>query len=120
MGTVTQTSLCLHICGLSLVSPKIGDVLFCLVASSIIKMGFLYYVTAYTLRILINVYYSTIKITGREQTPQSGPLVVVTNHFNLWMDGMALTGYTNRKVIWMSSAASFAKPVVGHVLKALE
>ena len=58
-------------------------------------------------------------VTGRENVPQTGPLIVVANHVNL-TDPMLLMLAMPRWVTFMAKKELFSVPIVGHVLRSAE
>lgn len=58
-------------------------------------------------------------VTGRENVPKSGPLIVVANHVNL-TDPILLMLAMPRWVTYMAKKELFSVPIVGHVLRSAE
>lgn len=58
------------------------------------------------------------QVTGRENLPPRGPVVVVANHISLW-DPVAVGVALPRRVYFMAKEELFRIPLVGLVLKAL-
>lgn len=58
------------------------------------------------------------EVTGRENLPQRGPVVVVCNHISLW-DPVAVGVALPRRVYFMAKEELFRLPLVGLVLRGL-
>lgn len=58
------------------------------------------------------------RVTGRENLPRHGPVVVVCNHISLW-DPVAVGVALPRRVYFMAKEELFRIPLVGLVLKGL-
>ena len=60
--------------------------------------------------------FSRWQVTGRENIPQTGPLVIVCNHISLW-DPVAVAVAVNRQVFFMAKEELFHYPVFGRLLR---
>lgn len=58
------------------------------------------------------------KVTGTENLPRRGPVIVVSNHLSLW-DPVAVGVALPRRVYFMAKEELFRLPLVGWVLKGL-
>ncbi|MGB9885949.1 MAG: lysophospholipid acyltransferase family protein [Moorellales bacterium] len=58
------------------------------------------------------------EVTGRENVPRRGPVVVVSNHISLW-DPIAVGVALPRRVYFMAKEELFRLPLVGLVLRGL-
>ncbi len=69
-----------------------------------------------TSRLLAWLYYSTIRISGRERIPKSGPVLFVANHANSIFDPIVLELTVRRKIRFLAKATLFKLPVFGSIL----
>jgi 1-acyl-sn-glycerol-3-phosphate acyltransferase len=63
----------------------------------------------------IFAYLARWKVSGRENMPSKGPVVVVSNHISLW-DPIAVGVALNRQVYFMAKEELFRYPVFGRIL----
>jgi 1-acyl-sn-glycerol-3-phosphate acyltransferase len=63
------------------------------------------------LRMLLGVRYR-VKVTGRENMPRTGPVLIVSNHLS-WLDGFFIAGHTPRRGQALVSADILSTPVLG-------
>jgi len=68
-------------------------------------------------RLLAWVYYSTIRISGTERIPPSGPTLLVANHANSLVDPVILGLAIGRRVRYLAKGPLFEIPVVGRLLR---
>ncbi|MEO9790875.1 MAG: lysophospholipid acyltransferase family protein [Roseobacter sp.] len=47
-------------------------------------------------RLVLQAYYRQIEVTGSNHLPESGPVIVVANHFNSLVDGVVITSFLPR------------------------
>ncbi|MDI6605457.1 MAG: lysophospholipid acyltransferase family protein [Thermoanaerobacteraceae bacterium] len=72
-------------------------------------------------KVLIKIVLITIwklKIEGRENIPEKGPLIIVANHLSL-LDGFVMIASFKFKLTFFSAAYLFDMPVSGFILKKL-
>ncbi len=76
----------------------------------------------YTLVKLIAKYFLWLLgkpvITGQDNIPRTGPVIVVANHTSL-LDGFLLAGFWPRRITFLSAVYLFRLPVVGAFLRAM-
>jgi 1-acyl-sn-glycerol-3-phosphate acyltransferase len=70
--------------------------------------------------ILLSLYYNNIKVGGAEGTPKTGPVLMISNHSNLWLDVYGILWHTKRVVRWMAAEVTMKHPVVGPFCRMLE
>jgi len=59
-----------------------------------------------------------IKVEGRENIPEEGPIIIACNHISLW-DPVIVGCTMPRQVFFMAKEGLFEKPVLGRLLKGL-
>lgn len=70
-------------------------------------------------RALVKFYYPRIEVTGAERIPQSGPVLLASNHPNSLIDPVLLGIAARRPVRLMAKAPLFDIPLFGKVLRSL-
>lgn len=74
-------------------------------------------IVKFILKILFSVFYR-VKISGRENIPEKGPVLLCSNHINE-LD-MLFIGYRIRRTIhWMAKQELFEIPLLGPLIKKL-
>jgi 1-acyl-sn-glycerol-3-phosphate acyltransferase len=63
-------------------------------------------------------FFSRWKVTGRDNLPREGPVVVVCNHISLW-DPVAVGVALDRQVFFMAKEELFQYPIFGRLLRRL-
>ena len=63
----------------------------------------------------IFTYLARWEVSGRENMPQTGPVVIVCNHVSLW-DPIVVGVAVNRQVHFMAKEELFRYPVFGRIL----
>lgn len=70
-------------------------------------------------RWLVKRYYPNLKITGAEQIPQTGPVLLCANHANSLLDPVLIGIATGRPVRFLAKAPLFDNPLLGPIMRAL-
>ena len=70
-------------------------------------------------RRVVRIYYPLIEISGGENIPATGPILLAANHANSLIDPVLLGIAARRPVHFLSKAPLFEVPVLGVVLRAL-
>ena len=70
-------------------------------------------------RSLVKFYYPRIEITGADNIPQSGPVLLAANHPNSLIDPVLIGIAAGRPVRLMAKSTLFDIPLFGEVLRAL-
>ncbi len=68
-------------------------------------------------RFLVWLYYATIRVSGRDRIPASGPVLFVANHANSLFDPVILGLTVNRRVRYLAKGPLFEMPLVGKLLE---
>lgn len=64
-----------------------------------------------------HAFFRDIEVTGTSNVPAGGPLIVVANHANQFVDPLMLIQAVHRDISFLMAASSFGKPVVGQAAK---
>ncbi len=70
-------------------------------------------------RLLLGLFYPSIEVVGRENVPDSGPLIVAANHHNSIVDAMILMAAFDRPLRVLANAPLFRHPLIGPFLRAI-
>ncbi len=70
-------------------------------------------------RLLLNIFYDRIEVTGAENLPATGPLVIAANHHNSVVDAMLLVAVVPRPLRALANAPLFKHPLLGPFLRAM-
>lgn len=66
---------------------------------------------------LVMLFAARLKVDGLSNLPRSGPVILVSNHFNLG-DPPVLTYVLPRRIVWMAKQELFDTPVIGWLFRA--
>ncbi len=69
-------------------------------------------------RLLVWLYYSTIRVSGRELIPLAGPVLFVANHANSLVDPVIIGLTVKRRARFLAKGPLFETPVIGKLLEA--
>ena len=65
-------------------------------------------------RVVANLYFREIHIAGDPSgVPHDGPVILIGNHQNQFLDGLLLTALSARRVRLLTAAKSLDRPIVG-------
>jgi glycerol-3-phosphate O-acyltransferase / dihydroxyacetone phosphate acyltransferase len=59
------------------------------------------------LRIAVRIFFRSIQITDKENIPSKGPLIIVANHPNTFMDPIIIATILNRKIFFLAKGEVF-------------
>lgn len=59
------------------------------------------------MRIAVRVFFKSIHITGRENIPAKGPLIIVANHPSTFMDPIVIATILKRKIFFLAKGEAF-------------
>ncbi|MGK0187928.1 MAG: glycerol-3-phosphate O-acyltransferase/dihydroxyacetone phosphate acyltransferase [Verrucomicrobiales bacterium] len=72
-----------------------------------------------SVRLLVWFYYTTIRVSGRDRIPTTGPVLFVANHANSLFDPVVLGLTTRRRTRFLGKGPLFEIPAAGRLLKTL-
>jgi 1-acyl-sn-glycerol-3-phosphate acyltransferase len=67
-------------------------------------------------KIALKVFYTDIHIRIKGQLPKDGPLIVVSNHPNTFMDPIVIASILPQQVYFLTNGSVFKNPLVGWLL----
>jgi glycerol-3-phosphate O-acyltransferase/dihydroxyacetone phosphate acyltransferase len=70
-------------------------------------------------RLVVWSFYSTIRVSGAERIPRSGPTLLVANHANSLVDPVVLGLAVRRRVRYLAKAPLFDLPFFGTLIRGL-
>lgn len=71
-------------------------------------------------RFVIHVFFKKVEILHPEHIPEEGPLIIVSNHNNQFIDGtMVIKAVRKRPIRSIIAEKSIHRPIIGHVARAL-
>jgi glycerol-3-phosphate O-acyltransferase/dihydroxyacetone phosphate acyltransferase len=72
-----------------------------------------YYMVKVFFTSILNIFFSSIEVLGKENIPQHGPIIFTGNHMNQFVDGAVVLVTCPHKINFLIAESSFRKPVVG-------
>ena len=70
-------------------------------------------------RLGLMAFFRRIEVAGRENLPSAGPLLLVPNHTNAFIDALAVAAVVPRRVILTAKSTLFGHPVLRPLLHAV-
>jgi len=64
-------------------------------------------------RTAIRLFFRDVAVVGKENFPRSGPVILIANHSNQFVDAMALLHACPRPVSFMIAEKSLHRPIIG-------
>lgn len=80
---------------------------------------FAYYSTKTFFTSVLNIFFSSIEVLGKENIPKHGPVIFCGNHMNQFVDGGVALVTCPHKISMMVAESSFKKVVIGTFARAL-
>eukprot|EP00927_Polykrikos_kofoidii_P017338 TRINITY_DN1788_c0_g1_i1.p1 TRINITY_DN1788_c0_g1~~TRINITY_DN1788_c0_g1_i1.p1 ORF type:complete len:567 (-),score=85.79 TRINITY_DN1788_c0_g1_i1:31-1731(-) len=69
-------------------------------------------------RLVVNIFFRRVDVVGQFRVPTEGPVMVVANHANQFVDPMMLISFLGRSVRFLIAAKSLRRPIIGHLARA--
>lgn len=79
----------------------------------------LYWAIVRVFRILAYFYFAEVKVSGRHQLPEHGPLLIAANHPASVLDGFVLAMHTPRPIHYLARSGLFRWRPIGAFFRAL-
>lgn len=77
----------------------------------------LYKATKWITRIGLQSYFRSLHIEGLHHIPESGPVLLVANHPNAFMDALLVASFIKRPTHFLARGDAFHIPVLGSIFK---
>lgn len=72
---------------------------------------------------MLSIFFRDIEVLGKDRLPRHGPMILVINHANQFVDAMVVLGTCgneNFKVSYLMAEKSFNRPIIGDIASALD
>lgn len=70
-------------------------------------------------RLALRVFFARFKVTGKEHIPKDGPIILIANHPNTFMDPVILASLTGPKVFFLAKGSLFKGTFRSWLLKSM-
>lgn len=77
----------------------------------------IYRLVRFVARTALRIYFRKIQVTGRDNVPDAGPVILAGNHPNSLVDPLVIASFTGRRVSFMAKSTLFENPFVGWFLR---
>lgn len=77
----------------------------------------IYHCLLQLVKILLAIFFKRVIVTGRENIPEKGPLIIVANHPNTFMDPILVASITDQRIGFVGNAGVFSNKIVAAVLR---
>lgn len=69
------------------------------------------------IKILLSIFFKRVIVTGKENIPDQGPLIIVANHPNTFMDPVIVASISSKRIGFVGNAGVFSNKIVASVLR---
>lgn len=83
------------------------------------QMGLLYWVFKQFSSAILSLYFRKIHVVGRDNVPESGPIIICGNHANQFVDPLLIGVNVKQQLSFTMAASSFTKPIIGVLAKSV-
>ena len=77
----------------------------------------IYHILKYLIKFLLFIFFKRIVINGKNNIPEKGPLIIVSNHPNTFMDPLIIASITNNRIGFVGNAGIFSNKVLASILR---
>lgn len=78
-----------------------------------------YFATKVFFQSILNIFFSSVEVLGKENIPLHGPIIFTGNHMNQFVDGAVVLVTNPHRVSFLVAESSFHKPIIGEFSKAV-
>jgi 1-acyl-sn-glycerol-3-phosphate acyltransferase len=72
----------------------------------------IYYIIRRIIKISLSVFFKKIVVTGRENIPDHGPMIIASNHPNTFMDPLIISSIITERIGFVSNAGIFTNKLL--------
>eukprot|EP00127_Corallochytrium_limacisporum_P004035 Clim_evm84s156 gene=Clim_evmTU84s156 len=83
------------------------------------EFGMLYHTMRGVFRVVIDIFFRDVEVTGLDNIPPSGPVIFVGNHNNQFVDGLMMFTQATRDLRFLVAQKSMDRPGIGRMAKAI-
>ncbi len=69
--------------------------------------------------LIVRVFFRRVVVTGAENVPRTGPVMLLLNHPNSLVDPMCILGLAPRRVVFLAKEPLFHLPIIGTLTRAM-
>lgn len=80
-------------------------------------MGLLYRSIRLLTKLALSIFFSEVQVLGLENVPLRGPVIVVGNHKNQFVDPMVVVSYVARPVSFLIAEKSMHRRIIGDIAR---
>ena len=77
----------------------------------------IYHFLKQIIKIAIYIYFKKVVVTGKENIPDKGPLIIVGNHPNTFMDALIIIAITRQRIGFVGNASIFINKIVNSIFR---
>ncbi len=77
----------------------------------------IYHLLKQLIKLLLSVFFKSIVVTGKQNIPDAGPLIIVSNHPNTFMDPLIVASITNKRIGFVGNAGIFTNKLLASILR---
>jgi glycerol-3-phosphate O-acyltransferase / dihydroxyacetone phosphate acyltransferase len=81
--------------------------------------GFACVLVKWLVSLVVRIFFQDVQLVGESNLPRKGPVILVGNHQNQFVDALVLFSQCSRDVQFLIAAKSLSKPVVGTLARSL-
>jgi len=75
----------------------------------------IYHFLKQIIKIAISIFFKKVVVTGKGNIPYNGPLLIVANHPNTFMDPLIITAITRQRIGFVGNASIFINKIVNSI-----
>jgi glycerol-3-phosphate O-acyltransferase/dihydroxyacetone phosphate acyltransferase len=96
----------------------IFSIAFCVIVAANVK-ELTYFSVKVFFHSILNIFFSSMEVLGRENVPLHGPIIFTGNHMNQFVDGAVMMVTNPHNVGFLVAEKSFHKRIIGDFAKAV-
>jgi len=77
----------------------------------------IYHFLKQIVKLSLFIFFKKIVVTGKENIPKKGPMIIVANHPNTFMDPLIILALTNQRIGFVGNAGIFSNKIMAKIFK---